>query len=366
MQLGYEDKWLELNRSETPLVSEVEPDEITAKACLVFDYLENSKSVFFPWIKPDLPNKYKIGLIVGNSGSGKSQMLQQFGPITENKWTQNKSVASHFNNVEDATNKFYAVGLSSVPTWVKPYQVLSNGEKFRVDLAQSLESNAVIDEYTSVVDRNVAISSSKSLHKFINSSNLENIVFASCHRDIVPWLKPDWIIDLDAGMYVLNPKECLWREPMVAQVFEVKRTLWNVFMGHHYLGTNLHPFARCYLATLENQIVSFSAAIPFPNRYIKKAWREHRTVTLPDFQGLGVGVRLSDWVAEAHVRNFYRYFSRTAHPRMGEYREIHKNWKTTTNNKKIQKSNKNPNWSHWNFDDKRVAYSHEFVIDPKT
>lgn len=146
MQLGYEDKWLELNRSETPLVSEVEPDEITAKACLVFDYLENSKSVFFPWIKPDLPNKYKIGLIVGNSGSGKSQMLQQFGPITENKWTQNKSVASHFNNVEDATNKFYAVGLSSVPTWVKPYQVLSNGEKFRVDLAKSLESNAVIDE----------------------------------------------------------------------------------------------------------------------------------------------------------------------------------------------------------------------------
>ena len=36
MQLGYEDKWLELNRSKTPLVSEVEPDEITAKASTIW------------------------------------------------------------------------------------------------------------------------------------------------------------------------------------------------------------------------------------------------------------------------------------------------------------------------------------------
>jgi ABC-type lipoprotein export system ATPase subunit len=214
MQLKYEDKWLELNRSETPLVSEVEPDEITAKACLVFDYLENSKSVFFPWIKPDLPTNYKIGLIVGSSGSGKSQMLQQFGVTHENKWTQNKSVISHFDNVEDATNKFYAVGLSSVPTWVKPYQVLSNGEKFRVDLAKSLQSNAVIDEYTSVVDRNVARAASVALSRYVKNNNINNIVISTCHRDIIEWLEPDWVIDTDTGQlldgfFLLDPKSKL-------------------------------------------------------------------------------------------------------------------------------------------------------------
>lgn len=363
MEILFEDEWVNLEKDITPLSSVVDEDLITTEACSIFDYQENKKTEFYPWVKPNLPDEYKIGLIIGGSGSGKSTLLKQFGKEFAHEWLPNKSILSHFNNSKEATEKMYAVGLSSVPTWIKPYQVLSNGEKFRVDLARSLQSNSIIDEYTSVVDRNVAISASKTINKYIHSSNLNNIVFASCHRDIIPFLKPDWIIDLDAGMYVLQPRECLWRPPMVVQIYEVKRSLWSYFMGHHYLTTSLHPFARCYIACLENQIVSFASAIPFPNRYLKKAWREHRTVTLPDFQGLGIGVRLSDWLAEAHIKGGYRYFSRTAHPRMGEYRENHKNWKATSNNKKIQKSNQNPNWSHWNFDDKRIAYSHEFVLE---
>jgi len=362
MELSFEDTWLNMEKSDKPLISNVIADELTAQACSIFDYKENVKSQFYSWLKPNLPDLYKIGLIVGGSGSGKSTLLKQFGIESKNQWQNNKSILSHFDSVEDATEKMYAVGLSSVPTWVKPYQVLSNGEKFRVDLAKSLKSNAIIDEYTSVVDRNVAISASKTINSYINKTDINNVVFASCHRDIIPYLKPDWIIDLDAGMYVINPKECLRRPKMVVQIYEVKRSLWEYFMGHHYLTTSLHPFARCYIACMGDQIVSFASSIPFPNRYLKKAWREHRTVTLPDFQGLGIGVRLSDWLAEAHIKSGYRYFSRTAHPRMGEYRENHKNWQPTSNNKKIQKSNKNPNWSHWNFDDKRIAYSHEFIV----
>jgi ABC-type ATPase with predicted acetyltransferase domain len=53
--------------------------------------------------------------------------------------------------------------LNSVPSWYKPYQVLSNGEKFRADLARKLKSNTVIDEFTSVVDRTVAKAASVSL-----------------------------------------------------------------------------------------------------------------------------------------------------------------------------------------------------------
>lgn len=298
MEILFEDEWVNLEKDINPLTSIVDEDLITTEACSIFDYQENKKTEFYPWVKPNLPDKYKIGLIIGGSGSGKSTLLKQFGKEFTHKWLPNKSILSHFNNSKEATEKMYAVGLSSVPTWIKPYQVLSNGEKFRVNLARSLQSNSIIDEYTSVVDRNVAISASKTINKYIHSSDLNNIVFASCHRDIIPFLKPDWIIDLDAGMYVLQPKECLRRPPMVVQIYEVKRSLWSYFMGHHYLTTSLHPFARCYIACLENQIVSFASAIPFPNRYLKKAWREHRTVTLPDFQGLGIGVRLSDWLVK--------------------------------------------------------------------
>jgi hypothetical protein len=39
---------------------------------------------------------------------------------------QNKSIISHFENPDDGINKLGSVGLNSVPSWYKPYQVLSN------------------------------------------------------------------------------------------------------------------------------------------------------------------------------------------------------------------------------------------------
>jgi ABC-type ATPase with predicted acetyltransferase domain len=94
-----------------------------------------------------------------------------------------------------------AVGLNTIPSWYKPYQVLSNGEKFRADVARKLKSNAVIDEFTSVVDRNVAKAASVSLSRYIKNNDIENIVLSTCHRDILEWLEPDWVIDTDAGEF---------------------------------------------------------------------------------------------------------------------------------------------------------------------
>lgn len=90
------------------------------------------------------------------------------------------------------------------------------------------------------------------------------------------------------------------------------------------------------MATLDGVPVAFAAAIAFPHAHIKKAWRGHRTVVLPDYQGLGIGVRLSDFVAQWFVDNGNRYFSKTAHPRMGEYRDKHPHWHPTSSNGKNQ------------------------------
>jgi ABC-type ATPase with predicted acetyltransferase domain len=46
-----------------------------------------------------------------------------------------------------------------VPTWLRPYPVLSNGEKFRADLARLIceaPASAIVDEFTSDVDRQIA------------------------------------------------------------------------------------------------------------------------------------------------------------------------------------------------------------------
>lgn len=353
------DTWLDLPKSSHPKTTSPEISENLAKALTVFDYTTSGEILFTPWQKPHLPDIWHIGLIVGSSGSGKSTLLKEFGQTTQPTWDNNQAIGSQLG--DNPAEILTAVGMSSVPTWAKPYNVLSTGEKFRADLAKTIVPGAVIDEFTSVVDRNVAKSASKTISSYIRRQNIYNIVFATCHRDVTNWLQPDWIIDTDAGKYCIQPQECLQQPNLVLQIYEVQRTLWQHFVGHHYLASSLHPFARCYLATLENEIAAFGAAIPFPNGHIKNAWREHRTVTLPDFQGLGIGVKLSDWIAEAHVRNGYRYFSRTTHPRMGEYRQRSPKWKATSSNLKPQKLNPSPNWSHWNFDNKRIAYSHEFV-----
>ncbi len=189
-----------LERETTPLTSSVERDEFITASETAFDCKFDGVSTFYPWKIPNnLPSKFKLGVIVGSSGSGKSTLLKQFGLEQIPIWESNKSIVSHFDSPDEAINKLGSVGLNSVPSWYKPYSVLSNGEKFRADLARKIKSNVVIDEFTSVVDRAVAKAASVSLSRYIKNNDLENVVLSTCHRDILEWLEPDWVLDTDTG-----------------------------------------------------------------------------------------------------------------------------------------------------------------------
>lgn len=189
-----------LIKDTEPLVSMVVRDEFIEASEKAFDCTFDGTSKFYPWKLPtNLPKKFKIGVIVGSSGSGKSTLLKHFGNEESPNWDSNKSIISHFENPDEAINKLGSVGLNSVPSWYKPYHVLSNGEKFRADLARKLKSNCVIDEFTSVVDRAVAKAASVSLSRFVTNNNLENVVLSTCHHDILEWLEPDWVLNTDTG-----------------------------------------------------------------------------------------------------------------------------------------------------------------------
>jgi ABC-type ATPase with predicted acetyltransferase domain len=189
-----------LHISDIPLISTVDKDEFISASEIAFDCKFDGHSLFYPWVLPkSIPTNFKIGVIVGSSGSGKSTLLKEFGIEESPIWETNKSIISHFETPEDGINKLSSVGLNSVPSWYKPYHVLSNGEKFRADLARNIKPNAVIDEYTSVVDRNVAKAASVSLSRYIKNNDIHNVVLSTCHRDILNWLEPDWVIDTDSG-----------------------------------------------------------------------------------------------------------------------------------------------------------------------
>lgn len=148
----------------------------------------------------DLPQNWKIGVIVGNSGTGKSTIAKEmFSDCYIDCFNyKHKSVVDDMPkcDIKDIEKMFYAVGFASVPSWLKPYSVLSNGEKMRVDLARALleKDKVCFDEFTSVVDRNVAQTTCIAINKAINQTH-KQFVAVTCHYDIIEWLQPDWIFD---------------------------------------------------------------------------------------------------------------------------------------------------------------------------
>jgi ABC-type multidrug transport system fused ATPase/permease subunit len=163
---------------------------------------------------------WKVGIIVGSSGSGKSTIAKQlFEEYYINNYEyDNNAVIDNMPDdltVQQITGMFNSVGFATVWSWLKPYSVLSNGEKMRVDLARAILSNneiIVFDEFTSVVDRTVAKTASYAISRAIKKTNKKFIAVA-CHRDIVDWLEPDWIYDTDEQRFFfakpdINDQKC--------------------------------------------------------------------------------------------------------------------------------------------------------------
>lgn len=163
--------------------------------------LEHSNENFVGSI--DIPKQWNIGLIVGGSGTGKTTIAKELfekNIITEFEYNEKSVLDNMPSNIEtkEIEKMFYSVGFGSVPSWLKPYKVLSNGEKMRVDLARALleKDFIVFDEFTSVVDRQVAQTACIAINKAIKGTN-KKFIAVSCHKDIIEWLQPDWIFDTD-------------------------------------------------------------------------------------------------------------------------------------------------------------------------
>lgn len=153
----------------------------------------------------DIEDKeWQVGIIVGSSGSGKSTIARQVfsEQYIDNIEYGNNSVLDEMpknKTTEEITSVFNSVGFATVWSWLKPYSVLSNGEKMRVDLAKEILSDKeliVFDEFTSVVDRTIAKTASFAIQKAVRKTN-KKFVAVSCHYDIIDWLEPDWIYDTD-------------------------------------------------------------------------------------------------------------------------------------------------------------------------
>lgn len=340
----------------TTLQVSVAEDEITKEICRAFDYQFDGTTIT-KISDFNVKSDFVIGLIVGSSGSGKSTLLKKFGNESKYQWDEQKCIASQFDTAEEAQSRLAAVGLNSIPAWLRPYHALSTGEKYRADLAMQLKSGAVVDEFTSVIDRPVAMSCANAVNRYAKQYGLRNVVFASCHYDIIDWLQPDWVYDTLTQK--LSYRGSARRQEIELEILPCGVESWAIFSKHHYLTEDINKSALHWLCTWGSNVVGFASSIAYPSGTVKNAYRGHRTVILPDYQGLGIGVRLSDAVAELHHRQGFRYFSKTAHPRMGEYRNKSALWKPTSKNmiERNDPINKNVKW----LSRKVFSYSHEYI-----
>lgn len=160
---------------------------------------------------------WQIGVVVGPSGSGKTSIaleLNQHGWHEYHaQWPEDTPIIEALgkDDYAKATASLAAVGLGSVPSWLRPAQVLSNGERFRADLAQLLLMKAgdahlvdncrvYVDEFTSVLDRQVAKVGAGAFAKAWRKLPQRKIILITPHYDILEWVQPDWWIDTAEGL----------------------------------------------------------------------------------------------------------------------------------------------------------------------
>jgi energy-coupling factor transporter ATP-binding protein EcfA2 len=333
----------------------------------LFDLAEQKESSQSWMVELPLESRaWQIGLIVGPSGCGKSTIARKLWPQAlaasqDIVWPKNQTILDAFPvslSVKDVVSLLSSVGFSSPPAWLRPFHVLSTGQQFRVTLARllaeaisrghvgqgepgtriafstpgaQLQSRAetppliVFDEFTSVVDRTVAQVGSAALAKTVRERELQFIA-VTCHEDVEPWLNPDWVYRPAEGKFLWR---ALRQRPAITlHIVRVAPSAWALFAPHHYLSESLNASACCFLGTWQGRPVVFSAWLPFvgggpPRR------REHRTVTLPDFQGVGLGHAISSTIAAMWRGLGFGAISTTTHPAFIASRRKSPLWRLT-------------------------------------
>lgn len=283
----------------------------------------------------DLDFDWNIGCIVGASGTGKTTVSKEMfkdNYITEFEYKEMSVLDDMPQNVDLNTihQTFTSVGFASPPDWVKPYYVLSNGQKMRVDLARSiLEDREIVafDEFTSVVNREVAKTGSLAVQKAVRR-NKKKFVAITVHRDILDWLEPDWIFDTDTFTFH-SKKDLLWSRPKIElQVFETpknkKQFFWKPLAKYHYLDSSLNISTRQFIGVIDGEVIAHTSYIQFP---MKKSWkREHRLVVHPDYQGIGIGTKFQKAVAEIVYNDGYSVICTTTTPALVKAMKKDKDW----------------------------------------
>jgi len=287
----------------------------------------------------DLSGDWTIGVVVGPSGSGKTSI----GKVIFGKnrihdytkgWKRDKPIVDEIAPDGDfnvVTGALANVGLGDVPAWLRPFHILSNGEQFRAGLARLIclqENEVVVDEFTSVVDRQIAKIGSQAFQKAWRRTNpTGKVVLLTPHYDILDWVQPDWVFDTKTKEF---ERGRLRQRPKIElTIFKTDSSYWRYFKHHYYLDLPNPPAAEYFVGTVDGELACHLAVAPL---FTANAYRATRLVTMPEWQGAGVGFRFLEWVCQYHLegngRRGHKFatFFHTSHPQLSTALRRGKKW----------------------------------------
>lgn len=248
---------------------------------------------------------WRIGVVVGPSGSGKTSIGRAaFGAeaFWNPDWPGDRPIVDVIapdGDFNDVTAALGSVGLGTVPTWLRPYPVLSNGEKFRADLARLVveaPERVVIDEFTSVVDRQIAKFGALAFAKAWRRGTAQAILLTP-HYDVVEWVEPDWVFDTAKVSFARGRHR---RPSFDLEVWKTDGSYWPAFEPHHYLKIPRMIGAAYYVGTVDGELACH-IAVSTKNKGRDVEARACRLVTMPEWQGAGVGFRFLNAIAELQL-----------------------------------------------------------------
>lgn len=308
---------------------------------------------------------WNIGLIVGASGSGKTtiakNVFKDFELFDGFEWTDRTVIDDFADGLSamEITDSLNKVGFSSPPDWLKPFNVLSNGQKMRAELARLiLESDKPIiyDEFTSVVDRQVAQIGSAAIQKYIRREN-KQFIAVSCHYDIEEWLEPDWLYDVNEKQFY---RRSLRRPEIKVDIRKAQQSEWELFKEFHYLSSSHNNAAHKYIAEINGEPVAWCSLLHFPHPKLKNCKRIHRIVVKPDYQGIGVGGRFMSELAKDYKKLGTRIRLVTSAPSFIYGLAASKNWMMVRKPSRLQNTAKSGVLAGTT-SDARLTASFEFV-----
>lgn len=300
----------------------------------------------------DLPiddHDWKLGVVVGPSGSGKTSIgTRLWGAdhlyTPDDRWPTDAPIVDAIapgGSFDAVTGALGQVGLGDVPSWLRPYHVLSNGERFRADLAKIVAEQpdrVVVDEFTSVVDRQIARVGAGAFAKAWRRTSGQAVLL-SCHYDILDWLQPDWVYDTQHREFTRG-----WERPRPRQTLQVHQggwDLWPLFEPHHYLKAGRMPGAICYVGFIDGEPVVHlgvgSKSVNLGKRGTGVEARACRLVVMPEWQGAGVGMKFLNHVCELQRQGRGRLPGRrmttlfhTSHPQLCAALRRDPKWRQTS------------------------------------